>query len=40
MNKLLQPDNIELLPDSSPKHRISCCMLKQEIRPAVRNQKA
>ena len=33
MNKLLQPDN-------SLKQRISCCMLKQEIRPAVRNQKA
>ena len=33
MNKLLQPDNIDLLPDGSPKHRISCCMLKQELLP-------
>ncbi len=31
MNKLLQPDNIDCLPDGQPKHRISCCMLKQEI---------
>jgi MoaA/NifB/PqqE/SkfB family radical SAM enzyme len=33
MNKLLQPDNIEYLPDGSPRHRISCCLLKQEIIP-------
>ncbi len=31
MNKLLQPENIEYLPDGWPAHRISCCMLKQEI---------
>ena len=34
MNKLLQPDNIEYLEDGSPKHRISCCLLKQEVLPA------
>ena len=34
MNKLLQPDNIEYLPDGTPKHRISCCLLKQEMVPA------
>jgi MoaA/NifB/PqqE/SkfB family radical SAM enzyme len=34
MNKLLQPDNISYHPDGSPVHRISCCLLKQEIRPA------
>ena len=33
MNKLLQPDNINYLPDDKPRHRISCCMLKQEILP-------
>ncbi|MFA6901289.1 MAG: radical SAM protein, partial [Desulfurivibrionaceae bacterium] len=33
MNKLLQPGNLEYLPDGSPRHRISCCLLKQEIRP-------
>ncbi|MCI5221973.1 MAG: radical SAM protein [Candidatus Electrothrix sp. AR4] len=36
MNKLLQPDNIEYLADGTPKHRISCCMLKQEIVPPER----
>lgn len=34
MNKLLQPDNIDYLPDGRPKHRISCCMLKQEVLPS------
>lgn len=33
MNKLLQPNNIEYHPDGAPKHRISCCLLKQEILP-------
>ncbi|WP_417908918.1 radical SAM protein [Candidatus Electronema sp. PJ] len=33
MNKLLQPDNIAYLPDGTPEHRISCCMLKQDITP-------
>lgn len=33
MNKLLQPDNIAYTPDGAPKHRISCCLLKQEIIP-------
>jgi MoaA/NifB/PqqE/SkfB family radical SAM enzyme len=33
MNKLLQPDNIEYLPDGSPVHRRSCCLLKQEVLP-------
>ncbi len=31
MNKLLQPGNIEYTADGSPKHRISCCLLKQEM---------
>ncbi|NOQ45932.1 MAG: radical SAM protein, partial [Desulfobulbaceae bacterium] len=31
MNKLLQPDNIEYLADGTPRHRISCCLLKQEM---------
>jgi len=33
MNKLLQPDNISYRPDGLPVHRISCCLLKQEMRP-------
>ncbi|MDH3348997.1 MAG: radical SAM protein [Desulfobulbaceae bacterium] len=35
MNKLLQPDNISYLEDGSPMHRISCCLLKQEMAPSV-----
>lgn len=31
MNKLLQPANITYDQDGAPKHRISCCLLKQEI---------
>lgn len=33
MNKLLQPDNIDYHADGTPRHRISCCLLKQEIIP-------
>ncbi|MFZ5799282.1 MAG: radical SAM protein [Desulfobulbus sp.] len=36
MNKLLQPDNIEYFADGRPRHRISCCLLKQEIVPERR----
>jgi MoaA/NifB/PqqE/SkfB family radical SAM enzyme len=38
MNKLLQPDTLEYLPDGQVKHRISCCMLKQEILPVGRGE--
>lgn len=31
MNKLLQPGSIDYLADGQPRHRISCCLLKQEI---------
>ncbi|SHO45651.1 radical SAM protein [Desulfopila aestuarii] len=31
MNKLLQPDTIEYDEEGRPQHRISCCLLKQEI---------
>nr|MBF0222918.1 radical SAM protein [Desulfobulbaceae bacterium] len=31
INKLLQPGSIDYLPDGSARHRISCCLLKQEI---------
>ncbi len=34
MNKLLQGDNITYNDDGQPSHRISCCLLKQEIKPA------
>ncbi len=33
MNKLLQPGNIPYDSEGRPLHRISCCLLKQEIRP-------
>jgi MoaA/NifB/PqqE/SkfB family radical SAM enzyme len=33
MNKLLQPDTISYDAENNPKHRISCCLLKQEILP-------
>lgn len=33
MNKLLQPDTISYDAQGKPKHRISCCLLKQEILP-------
>ncbi len=31
MNKIIQPGNLDYLPDGTPAHRIACCMLKQEI---------
>ncbi|ADH86385.1 radical SAM protein [Desulfurivibrio alkaliphilus] len=33
MNKLLQPGNIDYDPQGRPRHRISCCLLKQEVQP-------
>ena len=33
MNKLLQPDTIHYDEGGRPEHRISCCLLKQEINP-------
>lgn len=33
MNRLLQPGNIEYDEMGQPRHRISCCLLKQEARP-------
>ncbi|MDY0352142.1 MAG: radical SAM protein [Desulfobulbaceae bacterium] len=38
MNKLLQPDNIDYRADGTPRHRISCCLLKQEIIPQSANK--
>lgn len=32
MNKMLQPGNISYDADNTPLHRISCCLLKQEIK--------
>jgi MoaA/NifB/PqqE/SkfB family radical SAM enzyme len=32
MNKLLQPDTIHYDPAGRPEHRISCCLLKQEVK--------
>ena len=32
MNKLIQPGNIELRKDGTPRYRIACCLLKEEIR--------
>lgn len=36
MNKLLQPGNIEYDAQGRPRHRISCCLLKQRVLPAGR----
>lgn len=36
MNKLLQPANILYDQEGKPLHRISCCLLKQELKPAGR----
>jgi MoaA/NifB/PqqE/SkfB family radical SAM enzyme len=35
MNKIIQPGNLDYLPDGTPAHRIACCMLKQEISPSA-----
>ncbi len=34
MNRLLQPGNIDYDNQGRPRHRISCCLLKQEARPS------
>jgi MoaA/NifB/PqqE/SkfB family radical SAM enzyme len=34
MNKLIQPGNITYGPDGRPRHRIACCLLKEQIGPA------
>ena len=31
MNKLIQPDNIEYLPDGTPAFQIACCLLKEQL---------
>ncbi len=31
LNKILQPGNIEYNPDGTPRHKIACCMLKEEV---------
>ncbi len=33
MNKLVQPDNIDYLPDGSPAFQIACCLLKEQLEP-------
>ena len=33
MNRLLQPNTIQYHSDGTPAHRISCCLLKQEVAP-------
>jgi MoaA/NifB/PqqE/SkfB family radical SAM enzyme len=38
MNKLLQPGNLEYDREGRPRHRISCCLLKQELRPLDRGE--
>ncbi len=32
MNKLFQPENLSYAPNETPKYKIACCMLKEEIR--------
>jgi hypothetical protein len=31
MNKLVQPDNIEYMPDGTPAFQIACCLLKEQL---------
>jgi MoaA/NifB/PqqE/SkfB family radical SAM enzyme len=31
MNKLIQPRNIDYLPDGSPAYKVACCLLKEQI---------
>ena len=31
MNKLIQPENLSYHADGSPKYKIACCLLKEEI---------
>ena len=33
MNKLLQPGNLAYNSDGSPRYKIACCMIKEEISP-------
>lgn len=35
MNRLIQPHNVEYAPDGRPLYRIACCLLKEELPPAV-----
>lgn len=35
MNKLFQPENLSYAPNETPKYKIACCMLKEEIRFAL-----
>ena len=34
MNKLIQPQNLSYNQDGTPKYKIACCLLKEEIKPA------
>ena len=34
MNKIIQPDNLSYKKDGSPKYKIACCLLKEEVRSA------
>jgi len=37
MNKILQPDNLQYLSSGLPRYKISCCLLKQEIKAVARH---
>jgi hypothetical protein len=34
MNKLIQPHNLSYKNDGTPKYKIACCLLKEEVRSA------
>ena len=34
MNKLIQPHNLSYREDGAPEHKIACCLLKEEVKPA------
>jgi hypothetical protein len=31
MNRLIQPENLEYTAEGKPKHKIACCLLKEEV---------
>lgn len=33
MNKMIQPGNLAYTKSGKPRHKIACCMLKQELTP-------
>jgi hypothetical protein len=39
MNKIIQPHNISYDDKRLPRYQVACCMLKEEVRPVVGDEK-